>query len=182
MKGSLHLNNWDNDARCLYDLDYPKNDKRITSLINFYQLTQFLPDFINNYKADSDHISDLNHINRINDLKSIKHLINEARTIQHRGVPILIVIDWNNYVPNEYSAYVRSQMAFEERVSDYQELIHNHYWMSEEGNIVDFTSSIIEDDDSGLFKIKTPESEYVIRDDFHSVIMKQKTTTLFYLL
>ena len=166
MKGSLHLNNWDNDARCLYDLDYPKNDKRITSLINFYQLTQFLPDFINNYKADSDHISDLNHINRINDLKSIKHLINEARTIQHRGVPILIVIDWNNYVPNEYSAYVRSQMAFEERVSDYQELIHNHYWMSEEGNIVDITSSIIEDDDSGLFKIKTPESEYVIRDDF----------------
>lgn len=140
--GYLTPSKWKEGATIAHDLSYPKESENTENLINFYNLSQLLPDIVDlrdNYKKTSKE-SDI-----------LKQLVLEAQKVKQGGLPVSVSFWWaHKETEKEYSTF-----KFEDR----KELLSkDNNWTDNNGNYFSFSEEELSTlKEGGLFSDDTIE-------------------------
>lgn len=88
-EGSLTPEKWQEGTSKTHDLNKPNTDENIENLINFYHLSQDLPDIQDiddNFLVNAKKISDFSY----DDSECLKQIINETKKVKNGGLPVNI--------------------------------------------------------------------------------------------
>lgn len=107
--GSLTPEYWQDRAKKTYDLKKPVDNAKIRDLINFYQLTFFLPDIRDleyNFYVNTTQIDDFVY----DDSNLIRQLISETEKVKKGGLPVNLCY---GAMRNDNAPYGHSILAYE---------------------------------------------------------------------
>ncbi len=93
--GYLTPSYWQDNASVAHDLHKPKDDENIENLINFYHLSQYLPDIKDSWNNAYTIAVSKGDFSLIN-----KSLIDEAKKVKYGGLPVSLSFAWS-YTTNK---------------------------------------------------------------------------------
>lgn len=82
--GQLTPNYWQKRAKVAHDLKAPKNSATVRNLINYYHLSQFLPDAVD---------LDFTYI-KMPEREILKQIVTDCQKVQNGGLPVIINYWW----------------------------------------------------------------------------------------
>jgi len=117
-----HLEPWyfDKDARNAHDFDYPINDKKVASLINYYFLSQYLPDVDKALTADK----------RLGTKKLAQKLVSALNNIDKTGIPVVLNYEFTkNKWTLQWSGHSVLAYKLEDDGTQYKVYIADPNWL-----------------------------------------------------
>jgi len=139
--GQLTPSFWNEKAVTAHDLPVPVNNSKIESLINFYHLSQYLPD-IQDYSLSS------------NESENLKLLVQEVSKTKEGGIPLLIGFSWKSNCTSPQENYSNSM-----DLEAYKKLIAKDTWKTANENLISFKKDDITEE-NGNFYINKNNKKY----------------------
>ncbi len=94
--GQLTPSYWQKGAKTAHDLKMPKKSKTVMNLVNFYQLSQCLPDQIEQKQS----------YEQMSQSEIMKQIVTDCQKVQNGGLPVIITFWWlkNGYTNGEHKS------------------------------------------------------------------------------